>query len=76
MTPEQLAVERDALLEGGRTLEEAEAMQWAAEHMPSLVTLRAVLQLPIIAGAQSIMNADAPTSSIRTLTRATSGETP
>lgn len=29
MTPEQLAVERDALLQGGRTLEEVEAMQRA-----------------------------------------------
>jgi len=28
VTPDQLAVERDALLQGGRTLEEVEAMQW------------------------------------------------
>lgn len=30
MTPEQLAVERDALLQGGRTLEEVERMQATA----------------------------------------------
>lgn len=30
MTPEQLAVERDALLQGGRTLEEVERMQCGA----------------------------------------------
>ena len=31
MTPEQLAVERDALLTGGRTLEEVEAMQMLSD---------------------------------------------
>ena len=36
MTPEQLAVERDALLTGGRTLEEVEAMQFGPELLDAL----------------------------------------
>ena len=43
MTPEQLAVERDALLQGGRTLEEVEAMQMLSN--PEWVRLLAMRRL-------------------------------
>ena len=36
MTPAQLAVERDALLQGGRTLEEVKAMQFGPELLDAL----------------------------------------
>jgi len=51
VTPEQLAVERDALLEGGRTLEEVEAMQRRADD-PAVLHLEAILQEHRVTAAQ------------------------
>lgn len=44
MTPAQLAVERDALLQGGRTLEEVERMQVLLEHPTTVADAQLLAQ--------------------------------